>query len=53
VWELISASKAGRCLVLTTHSMEEAEVLGDRIAILAAGGCPPGRVVGGWGRDEG
>ncbi|GLC70789.1 hypothetical protein PLESTF_001033400 [Pleodorina starrii] len=37
VWELISASKAGRCLVLTTHSMEEAEVLGDRIAILAAG----------------
>ncbi|KAG2434113.1 hypothetical protein HXX76_007840 [Chlamydomonas incerta] len=37
VWELISSSKAGRCLVLTTHSMEEAEVLGDRIAILAAG----------------
>ncbi|GIL52645.1 hypothetical protein Vafri_8453, partial [Volvox africanus] len=37
VWELISSCKAGRCLVLTTHSMEEAEVLGDRIAILAAG----------------
>ncbi|EFJ45924.1 hypothetical protein VOLCADRAFT_45311, partial [Volvox carteri f. nagariensis] len=37
VWELISASKTGRCLVLTTHSMEEAEVLGDRVAVLAAG----------------
>ncbi len=38
VWELIARSKAGRCVVLTTHSMEEAEVLGDRVAVLAAGG---------------
>ncbi|KXZ55558.1 hypothetical protein GPECTOR_2g1107 [Gonium pectorale] len=37
VWELVSRVKQGRCMVLTTHSMEEAEVLGDRIAILAAG----------------
>lgn len=40
MWDLISRAKAGRCLVLTTHSMEEAEVLGDKIAVLAAGeGC--------------
>lgn len=37
MWELIASCKAGRCVVLTTHSMEEAEVLGDRIAIMAAG----------------
>ena len=28
---------AGRAIVLTTHSMEEADVLGDRIAIMARG----------------
>ena len=28
---------AGRAVVLTTHSMEEADVLGDRIAIMARG----------------
>jgi ABC-type multidrug transport system ATPase subunit len=30
VWDIISAAKAGRAIVLTTHSMEEADVLGDR-----------------------
>lgn len=37
VWDLISSVKRERVVVLTTHSMEEADVLGDRIGIIAAG----------------
>ncbi|MEW5319079.1 MAG: hypothetical protein WDW38_010251 [Sanguina aurantia] len=37
VWELIHSAKAGRVIVLTTHSMEEADILGDRIGIFVAG----------------
>ncbi|KAL2613565.1 hypothetical protein R1flu_025257 [Riccia fluitans] len=37
VWDIIEASKKGRAIVLTTHSMEEADILGDRIAIMARG----------------
>ncbi|KAL0019978.1 hypothetical protein WJX79_005180 [Trebouxia sp. C0005] len=37
VWDIIETAKAGRAIVLTTHSMEEADVLGDRIAIMARG----------------
>lgn len=33
----LQESKAGRAIVLTTHSMEEADILGDRIAIMARG----------------
>lgn len=33
----VTACTAGRAIVLTTHSMEEADVLGDRIAIMARG----------------
>ncbi|GJQ09738.1 hypothetical protein GpartN1_g1529.t1 [Galdieria partita] len=36
-WEMIEAAKAGRVIVLTTHSMEEADVLGDRIGIMSKG----------------
>lgn len=36
-WDVIRRSRPGRAVVLTTHSMEEADVLADRIAILAAG----------------
>jgi ATP-binding cassette subfamily A (ABC1) protein 3 len=36
-WELLRQKKAGRVIVLTTHFMDEAEVLGDRIAIMARG----------------
>ena len=36
-WEVIRRSRAGRAIVLTTHSMEEADLLADRIAIMAAG----------------
>ncbi|KAF9215395.1 ATP-binding cassette sub- A member 2 [Podila verticillata] len=37
VWQLMQDSKAGRAILLTTHSMEEADALGDRIAILSHG----------------
>lgn len=33
----LTAWTVGRAIVLTTHSMEEADVLGDRIAIMARG----------------
>ena len=33
-WDIIEAAKPGRAIVLTTHSMEEADILGDRIAIM-------------------
>jgi ABC-type multidrug transport system ATPase subunit len=37
VWDIIQDAKKGRAVVLTTHSMEEADILGDRIAIMARG----------------
>ena len=36
-WDLIASVKPGRVVILTTHSMTEADVLGDRIGIIAAG----------------
>lgn len=36
-WTLIQSEKATRTILLTTHYMEEADLLGDRIAILAHG----------------
>ncbi len=36
IWDMLVQNKAGRVIVLTTHSMEEAE-LGDRIAIMSHG----------------
>ncbi|MCD7471869.1 hypothetical protein HAX54_012613 [Datura stramonium] len=37
VWDIIENAKKGRAVILTTHSMEEADVLSDRIAIMAKG----------------
>eukprot|EP01116_Phalansterium_solitarium_P019772 TRINITY_DN564_c0_g1_i1.p1 TRINITY_DN564_c0_g1~~TRINITY_DN564_c0_g1_i1.p1 ORF type:complete len:832 (+),score=308.60 TRINITY_DN564_c0_g1_i1:104-2599(+) len=37
VWNLIQKAKQGRVILLTTHSMEEADVLGDHIAIMKKG----------------
>jgi ABC-type multidrug transport system ATPase subunit len=37
LWDIISSSKEGRSLILTTHSMEEADVLCDRISIMSKG----------------
>jgi ABC-type multidrug transport system ATPase subunit len=37
IWETILKIRKGRLVVLTTHSMEEADVLGDKIAIMSKG----------------
>ncbi|KAJ3138172.1 hypothetical protein HK100_000050 [Physocladia obscura] len=37
VWKLIQEIKNNRTIIITTHSMEEADTLGDRIAILNKG----------------
>ena len=37
VWELIENEKANRTIILTTHLMDEADYLGDRIAIMGNG----------------
>ncbi|XP_039280718.1 phospholipid-transporting ATPase ABCA1 isoform X2 [Nilaparvata lugens] len=37
IWELLTKYKNGRTVVLTTHYMDEADILGDRIAIIAHG----------------
>ncbi|GMH76285.1 hypothetical protein TL16_g07027 [Triparma laevis f. inornata] len=36
-WDLIRKKKEGRVVVLTTHFMDEADLLGDRIAIMSEG----------------
>src|SRR5690554_77354 len=37
VWSFIEKFKKGRIIILTTHSMEEADILGDRICVMAHG----------------
>lgn len=37
LWELVQKNRAGRAILLTTHFMDEADVLGDRIAIVKEG----------------
>ncbi|KAF4706397.1 hypothetical protein FOZ62_014853, partial [Perkinsus olseni] len=36
-WDLLKARRPGRIICLTTHYMDEADVLGDRIAIMGRG----------------
>eukprot|EP00048_Salpingoeca_helianthica_P013325 m.199375 g.199375 ORF g.199375 m.199375 type:complete len:1762 (-) comp15490_c4_seq21:19-5304(-) len=36
-WDLITKHKVGRTILLSTHFMDEADLLGDRIAIMADG----------------
>ena len=40
LWNLVRATMAGRAVVLTTHSMAEADVLCDRIGIMVLGKGP-------------
>ncbi|KAL3895153.1 MAG: hypothetical protein SGPRY_013592, partial [Prymnesium sp.] len=37
MWELLRGAKEGRVLVLTTHYMDEADLLADRIAVMSQG----------------
>ncbi|OMJ73736.1 hypothetical protein SteCoe_27506 [Stentor coeruleus] len=37
MWDMLKNNKAGRIIILTTHYMEEADVLADRIAIMSEG----------------
>ncbi|XP_052051225.1 ATP-binding cassette sub-family A member 17 [Apodemus sylvaticus] len=37
IWDLLQQQKSDRTILLTTHFMDEADLLGDRIAILAKG----------------
>jgi len=36
-WQILQNAREGRIMVLTTHFMDEADILGDRIAIMANG----------------
>lgn len=37
LWNLLNETKKGRTLLMTTHNMDEAEVLGDRVIVLVDG----------------
>ncbi len=37
IWEMLKNYKEGRIIILTTHFMNEADFLGDRIAIMGEG----------------
>ncbi|KAL3853296.1 hypothetical protein ACJMK2_016847 [Sinanodonta woodiana] len=36
-WEILQKFRSGRTMILTTHFMDEADILGDRIAIMSNG----------------
>eukprot|EP00439_Symbiodinium_sp_Y106_P006642 s7462_g1.t1 len=36
-WNIVRSAREGRVVVLTTHFMDEAEILGDRVAIMSEG----------------
>jgi len=37
IWDIITKAKANRSIILTTHSLDEADILSDRIAIMSNG----------------
>ena len=37
LWDMLKSYKRDRIVILTTHYMDEADVLGDRIGIMAKG----------------
>lgn len=37
LWDVLQSEKKGRTILLSTHFMDEADILGDRIAIMAGG----------------
>lgn len=37
LWDMLKQNKQGKIIILTTHYMDEADILGDRIAIMSDG----------------
>ena len=37
LWEMLKKNKQDKIIILTTHYMDEADILGDRIAIMTEG----------------
>lgn len=37
VWDIVQCERDRRTILVTTHHMEEADVLGDRVVIIASG----------------
>lgn len=37
IWDLIQKMKKGKSIILTTHSMEEADILADRLCVMVKG----------------
>jgi ATP-binding cassette subfamily A (ABC1) protein 3 len=37
LWDMLKKNKNGKIIILTTHYMDEADVLGDRIGIMSHG----------------
>jgi len=37
LWEMLKKNKSDKIIILTTHYMDEADILGDRIAIMTEG----------------
>jgi ABC-type multidrug transport system ATPase subunit len=37
LWQMLKKNKDGKIIILTTHYIDEADILGDRIAIMADG----------------
>jgi ATP-binding cassette subfamily A (ABC1) protein 3 len=37
LWDMLKKNKNGKIIILTTHYMDEADILGDRIGIMADG----------------
>ena len=35
LWDMLKSNKNGKIIILTTHYMDEADILGDRIAIMS------------------
>ena len=37
LWDMLKKNKNGKIIILNTHYMDEADILGDRIGIMAEG----------------
>ena len=37
LWDFLQSKKQGRIIIVSTHALEEAELIGDRIAVMADG----------------